>query len=216
MQDIRDNASTLRVGLTGGIGSGKSTVARLLVERGAALVDADAISRASTAAGGAAIEKVKAQFGAKAVMPDGSMNRDFMRDLIFSQPDARHELEAIIHPLVGIESARQAEAAMRAGRRCIVFDIPLLVESGRWRLQLDQVLVVDCSVGTQLERVMTREAARAGPGAGWTREAVQKAIAGQASRSMRRAAADVCIYNDGLSLQDLSLAVAQLCPRFGL
>lgn len=216
MEDIRAPASIQRVGLTGGIGSGKSTVARLLVERGAALVDADGISRATTAVGGAAMEAVRAQFGAKAVMPDGAMNRDFMRELIFSQPDARHQLEAIIHPLVGLESARQAEAAMRAGSRCIVFDIPLLVESGRWRLQLDQVLVIDCSAGTQLERVMTREAVRVGPGAGWTREAVQKAIAGQASRSARRAAADACIYNDGLSLQDLALAVAQLCPRFGL
>jgi dephospho-CoA kinase len=216
MQEIRDPSTTQRVGLTGGIGSGKSTVAHLLVERGAALVDADAISRATTAAGGAAMEKVGAQFGAKAVMPDGAMNRDFMRDLIFSQPDARHQLEAIIHPLVGLESARQAKAAMHSGTRCIVFDIPLLVESGRWRLQLDQVLVIDCSAGTQLERVMVRETGRVGPGVGWTREAVQKAIAGQVSQSVRRAAADACIYNDGLSLEDLALAVSQLCRGFGL
>lgn len=197
-----------RIGLTGGIGSGKSTVARLLVDAGAALIDADAISRQLTAAGGAAIPLISKQFGPQAITPGGAMDRDAMRRLAFSDPAARRQLEAIIHPLVSLETARQAEQAMRAGSPCIVFDIPLLVESGRWRQQLDRVLVVDCSEATQTSRVVARS--------GWTPEAVQKVIAGQASRAARRAAADVCIHNDGLSLEALGLVVGQISRRFGL
>lgn len=197
-----------RIGLTGGIGSGKSTVARLLVDAGAALIDADAISRQLTAAGGAAIPLIGKQFGPQSVMPDGAMDRDAMRRLAFSDPAARRQLEAIIHPLVSLETARQAAQAMRAGSPCIVFDIPLLVESGRWRPQLDRVLVVDCSEATQISRVVARS--------GWTAEAVQKVIAGQASRAARRAAADACIHNDGLSLEALALVVRQISHRFGL
>lgn len=197
-----------RLGLTGGIGSGKSTVARLLVDAGAALIDADAISRQVTAPGGAAIPLITQQFGPQAITPEGAMDRDVMRRLAFSDPASRRQLEAIIHPLVGLETARQAEQAVLAGNPCIVFDIPLLVESGRWRQQLDRVLVVDCSEATQISRVMARS--------GWTQEAVQKVIDGQASRAARRAAADVCIYNDGLSLDALGLIVRQISRRFGL
>lgn len=197
-----------RIGLTGGIGSGKSTVARLLVDAGAPLIDADAISRQVTAPGGAAIPLITRQFGPQAITPDGAMDRDAMRRLAFSDPASRRQLEAIIHPLVGLETARQAEQALQAGNPCIVFDIPLLVESGRWRQQLDRVLVVDCSEATQIRRVMARS--------GWTQEAVQKVIDGQASRAARRAAADVCIYNDGLSLDALGLIVRQISRRFGL
>lgn len=197
-----------RIGLTGGIGSGKSTVARLLVDAGAALIDADAISRQVTAPGGAAVPLITRQFGPQAITSDGAMDRDAMRRLAFSDPASRRQLEAIIHPLVGRETARQAEQALRAGNPCIVFDIPLLVESGRWRQQLDRVLVVDCSEATQISRVMARS--------GWTQEAVQKVIDGQASRAARRAAADVCIYNDGLSLDALGLIVRQISRRFGL
>ncbi|MCY1163724.1 dephospho-CoA kinase [Polaromonas sp.] len=197
-----------RLGLTGGIGSGKSTVARLLVDAGAALIDADAISRQVTAPGGAAIPLITQRFGPQAITPEGAMDRDAMRRLAFSDPASRRQLEAIIHPLVGLETARQAEQALQAGNPCIVFDIPLLVESGRWRQQLDRVLVVDCSEATQISRVMARS--------GWTQEAVQKVIDGQASRAARRAAADVCIYNDGLSLDALGLIVRQISRRFGL
>lgn len=197
-----------RIGLTGGIGSGKSTVARLLVDAGAALIDADAISRQLTAAGGAAIPLISKQFGPQAITSDGAMDRDAMRRLAFSDPAARRQLEAIIHPLVSLETVRQAEQAMRAGSPCIVFDIPLLVESGRWRQQLDRVLVVDCSEATQISRVVVRS--------GWTPEAVQKVIDGQASRAARRAAADVCIFNEGLSLEALGLVVGQISRRFGL
>ena len=216
MHPPQRRASGQRIGLTGGIGSGKSTVARMLMSHGAVLIDADAISRSVTASGGTAIEPVAMQFGPQAITPEGAMDRDFIRALVFSDAAARHALEAIIHPLVSLETARQAEAAALAGSLCTVFDIPLLVESGRWRQQLDGVLVVDCSEATQVSRVIAREAVRSTANKGWTAEAVQKVIAGQASRAARRAAADACIHNDGLSLEELSLAVSQLRSRFGL
>ena len=205
----------VRLGLTGGIGSGKTTVARRLVECGAVLVDADAISREVTGPGGAAIALLARQFGPQAITPAGALNRDFMRDLAFSDPAVKRQLEAIIHPLVSAESARLADAAAHASHACIVFDIPLLVESSRWRQQLDQVLVVDCTQPSQISRVMARQP-QAGMQSGWTREAVQKVIAAQASRAHRRAAADACIYNEGLSLEALGLLVEQLSRRFGL
>ncbi|MDP3411620.1 MAG: dephospho-CoA kinase [Polaromonas sp.] len=199
----------LRVGLTGGIGSGKSTVAGMLAECGAATIDADAISRLTTAPGGAAIPLISRNFGAELVTDQGALDRDRMRALVFSDPEAKRRLEAIIHPLVGAETARQAAQAEAAGRRCIVFDVPLLVESGRWRRQVDQVLVVDCSEETQISRVMARN--------GWGREQVAQVMAGQASRSQRLAATDVCIANDGAaSLAALALLVRQAAQRFGL
>ena len=213
-----------RIGLTGGIGSGKSAVARMLVARGAVLIDADAISRQTTAAGGAAIGAIAAQFGPGLIDAKGALNRDAMRALVFGDSAARSRLEAIVHPLVGIESTRQAAAAAAAGSACIAFDIPLLVESGRWRQQLDLVLVIDCREAVQLSRVLAREAGlhlahssgHSSGGAGWTPETVRRVIAGQASRLERLAAADASIYNDGLSLEELDLAVAQIAPRFGL
>ncbi|HYW56360.1 MAG TPA: dephospho-CoA kinase [Polaromonas sp.] len=196
----------LRVGLTGGIGSGKSTVANMLAACGAAVIDSDAIARAVTAPGGAAIDLISAQFGARFITPEGALNRDLMRQLAFSDATARKQLEEIVHPLVGAETAKQAAQASSA---CIVFDVPLLVESGRWRQKVDQVLVIDCSEETQISRVMARN--------GWTREAVVQVMAGQASRSQRLAAADICIYNDAsLSLDALTLEVGLLAQRFGL
>ena len=196
----------LKVGLTGGIGSGKSTVASMLADCGAAIIDSDAIARAVTAAGGAAIDRITKQFGSRFITPHGAMDRDLMRELVFSDPRAKKQLEEIIHPLVGEETAGQAAQASGA---CIVFDVPLLVESGRWRQKLDQVLVVDCSEETQIKRVMVRN--------GWTREAVLQVMAGQASRSQRLAAADLCIFNDeSMSLAALAVMVKQLAQRFGL
>ncbi len=196
----------LRVGLTGGIGSGKSTVAAMLADCGAAVIDSDAISRQVTAPGGAAMDRIAEQFGARFITPEGGLNRDVMRELVFADAGAKKQLEAIVHPLVGEETARQAAQAASA---CIVFDVPLLVESGRWRQRVDQVLVVDCSEATQINRVMARN--------GWTREAVEQVMAGQASRSQRLAAADVCIYNDAsMSLAALAVMVRQLAQRFGL
>jgi len=198
--------------LTGGIGSGKSTVAQMLVGQGATLIDADAISRATTAAGGSAIAQITAHFGRDAINAQGAMNRDVMRQLVFAEPNVKRQLEAIIHPLVGAESALQAEAARQAGSALVVFDIPLLVETQRWRQQLDKVLVVDCEKATQITRVMARENATHG----WTREAVEKVIAQQATRAQRLAAADLVIYNDGLTLDELAVQVGQIAGRITL
>jgi dephospho-CoA kinase len=197
-----------RIGLTGGIGSGKSTVAGMLVALGATLIDADAISRELTAASGAAIKQIASEFGADLIGADGAMDRDKMRQIAFNDRAARQRLEAIIHPLVTQQSLMQAAQAQQAGSACIVFDVPLLVESGRWRLQLDRVLVVDCLESTQIARVVARN--------GLTPQAVEKIMAGQTTRAQRLAAADFCIYNDGLRLETLALLTGQLAARFGL
>ncbi len=198
----------LRLGLTGGIGSGKSTVAGLLARHGAAVIDADAISRQTTAPAGTAIAAIRHTFGPELITPDGALDRERMRQLAFTQPSARQQLEQIIHPLVGLETQRQAQAAAQAGVRCIVFDIPLLVESGRWRAQLDQVLVIDCQSETQITRVMQRSRL--------ARADVERIIVQQVDRPGRLLAADHVICNDGLSLPDLAAQVSQLAPRFGL
>ena len=198
----------VRIGLTGGIGSGKSTVLAMLQQLGATAIDADAISRATTAPGGAAIPLIAQKFGADFIAPDGALDRSKMRERAYAHPEARRELEQIIHPLVGQESARQVEAALAAGARCIVFDIPLLVESGRWRRQVDRVLVVDCEPETQVARVTARS--------GLSPEEVRAIIAAQAPRALRLAAADLVICNEGLSLQALRYEVEQAARSFGL
>lgn len=198
----------LRLGLTGGIGSGKSTVAQMLVRQGVTLIDADAISRATTAVAGSAISQIAAQFGLEAIAADGSMDRDVMRQRVFADANARQQLEAIVHPLVSLESARLAEQARLAGCELLVFDIPLLVESTRWRQQLGKVLVVDCKEATQISRVIQRS--------GWTVDVVKKVIASQATRAQRLAAADLVIYNDGLTLDELAGQVRQIAQRIAL
>jgi len=138
----------LLLGLTGGIGSGKSTVGTMLMARGAAVIDADAISRATTAAGGAAIAAIAERFGLTFITPAGALDRERMRTHVFANPNARQQLEAIIHPLVSLHTQQQAEAALARGQRVLVFDVPLLVESQRWRGHVDRVLVVDCARGS--------------------------------------------------------------------
>lgn len=197
-----------RIGLTGGIGSGKSTVLGMLADLGAASIDADAISRATTASGGAAIPAIAARFGPGFITPDGALDRDRMRAQAYAEPAARRDLEAIVHPLVGAEIERQVQAATAAGARCIVFDIPLLVESGRWRRQLDRVVVVDCSPSTQVARVVARSAL--------STQQVEAIIAAQAPRGLRLAAADAVVHNEGLSLDQLRVLVSQLARSFGL
>jgi dephospho-CoA kinase len=193
----------LRIGLTGGIGSGKSTVSQMLQARGAAVMDADAIARSLTAPQGAAMAAIAHTFGAAFVTADGALNREHMRAHVFSQPQAKQELEAIIHPLVAQETQRQAQAAIDNGHHTLVFDVPLLVESGaRWRAQIDQILVVDCLQETQIQRVRTRN--------GLSREAVETIIAAQASRTQKLAAADWVIYNDGITLEVLRELVQKL------
>jgi dephospho-CoA kinase len=194
----------MRVGLTGGIGSGKSTVAGFLREAGAAIVDTDAISRALTLPGGAAMPAIAQQFGADFVAADGALDRDRMRALAFSDHGAKRRLEAILHPLITAEALAQADAARAA---LVVFDVPLLVESGRWRARVARVLVVDCAVETQVARVLQRP--------GWTRERVDGALAAQTSREARRAAADAVILNDGLSLETFRREVCSLAMRWG-
>lgn len=198
----------VRLGLTGGIGSGKSTVAQLLAEIGAAVVDADAIARELTAPGGLAIASIAATFGPDFITASGAMDRGKMRALIYADAAARQRLEAIIHPLVRQETQRQTLLATSHGHAGIVFDVPLLVESSTWREQLDGVLVVDCTPATQISRVMARSAL--------THAEVEKIIAAQASRVRRLHAADAVIFNDRLSLGDLTFEVDQVARHFGL
>jgi dephospho-CoA kinase len=190
--------ASLRIGLTGGIGSGKSTVAALLAQQGATVIDTDLIARQLTLPGGAAIEAITSAFGTELIDATGALNRTRMRELVFADPTTKRRLEAILHPLIGIETERQARAAEAAP--AVVFDVPLLVESGRWRARVDKVLVVDCREATQIDRVVARS--------GWTPQAVQAVIDSQATRSQRRACADAVIFNDGITPEQLG---AELC-----
>jgi dephospho-CoA kinase len=186
--------SALRIGLTGGIGSGKSVVANLLTRHGAVLVDTDLIARQLTLPGGAAIGPISESFGLDLIDAQGALDRKRTRELVFADPIAKARLEAILHPLIGVETERQASAA--GASRVVVFDVPLLVESGRWRANVDKVLVVDCRESTQIERVVARS--------GWTAEAVRSVIDQQASRTQRRAGADAVIFNDGIGVDRLA------------
>lgn len=199
----------VRLGLTGGIGSGKSTVGSMLVALGACLIDADQIAREVTSAGGAAMEAIRASFGNDFVTAEGALDRNRMRALVFNRPEARAQLEGIVHPLVTLHSDLQARQAVDRGHAVIVHDIPLLAESGRWAARLDAVLVVDCSAETQIERVMQRS--------GLAREVVQGIIASQASRTARRAVADAVIANDGdCTLDALHQRTREAAAWFGL
>jgi dephospho-CoA kinase len=199
----------LRLGLTGGIGSGKSTVASILARAGAAVMDADAISRSLTQPGGRAIPAILAEFGETLISPDGAMDRKAMRALVFSNPSSKRQLEAIVHPLVGQVLQEQSNAAVAAGHACLVYDVPLLVESGdRWRRQVDWVCVVDCEVETQIQRVMARNQLG--------RADIERIISQQASRQQRLACADAVIFNEGIDLALLEHLVHEMMTRFGL
>lgn len=198
-----------RIGLTGGIGSGKSTVAAMLARRGAAVIDADALSREVTAPGGSALPDIARQFGPHMIAADGALDRAAMRQLVFGQPEARARLEAIIHPQVARLTQARTQAALDQGHRVLVFDVPLLVESGeRWRRQVDRVWVVDCEPSVQIERVMARS--------GLDAAEVQRIIDQQAQRSARLACADVVTFNQGLSLAQLEAQVSESARQFGL
>jgi len=200
----------LRLGLTGGIGSGKSTVGQMWVSLGAALIDADQIARDVTGPHGAAMGAIRAAFGDEFVdEATGALDRARMRALAFSRPEARAQLEGIVHPLVTLHGNLQAQQAAEQGRALIVFDIPLLTESGRWACRLDAVVVVDCPAETQIVRVMQRS--------GLSREAVQGIIASQASRPARRAVADAVIANGAdCTLENLHAQARQTAALFGL
>jgi dephospho-CoA kinase len=188
------------IGLTGGIGSGKSSVARVLVACGAALVDTDAIARSLTLPGGTAIAALTAEFGPGMITAEGALDRDRMRETVFADPSAKARLEAILHPLIGQEAARQAAAVPSA--QTVVYDVPLLAEGSRWRRLCQRILVVDCSEQTQRDRVMQRS--------GWSDAAVQAVIHQQARRETRRALADAIIHNDGISQAQLAQQVQDL------
>ncbi len=194
--------SGFRVGLTGGIGSGKSTVAAAWVACGAVLVDTDAIAHALTARGGAALPLLAQAFGPAVVAADGAMDRRRMRELVFNDAAAKRRLESILHPMIGDEAMRQADAA---GASPVVFDVPLLTGSSHWRQRVARVLVVDCGEDTQVRRVMQRS--------GWGEEQVRKVIAQQAPRYARRAVADAVIFNDGISTEQVQ-AEAQALWRY--
>ena len=195
----------LRIGLSGGIGSGKSTVARRLAALGAWVVDTDALAHALTAPGGDALPAIAAAFGADMIAADGAMDRAKMRALVFAQPAERLRLEAILHPMIG--AATRAQASRASAGQAVVFDVPLLAESGTWRARVDRVVIVDCSEATQVARVVQRS--------GWTAEAVARTIAQQASRARRRAIADAVIVNETLSLAQLEREVDALWAAWG-
>jgi dephospho-CoA kinase len=196
----------MRLGLTGGIGSGKSTVAALLVARGALLVDTDAIARSLTTAGGAAMPALRQAFGPGIVAADGALSRETMRQLAFTDPGARQRLEAILHPMISREALRQAATADAA--QTVVFDVPLLAESSHWRERVHKVLVIDCLEATQVARVAQRP--------GWDEGMAWRVLSQQAPRARRRAVADAVIYNDGHSLQALADEVATLGAMWAL
>ena len=175
-----------RVGLTGGIGSGKSTVADMFAERGAAVIDTDVIARQLTAPGGIAIAPIRARFGDDFIDASGAMDRARMRAHVFSDPTAKRQLEAILHPLIRTETDYAGE---RAAGSYLIFAVPLLVESGNWKQRVERILVIDCDEQVQLQRVMQRNAL--------TEPQVRAIMATQATRQQRLQAADDVIVNDG-------------------
>lgn len=173
------------IGLTGGIGSGKTMVADLFAELGASVVDTDEVARNLTVSGGAAIEPIRKEFGEKFIQPDGAMNRSLMRELVFSRQKERLKLEAILHPLIRKVSLESAEAATGT---YVIFVIPLLVELPIWNGLGTRILTVDCPEELQIERVMKRN--------NMSREQVKAIMATQATRQQRLAVADDVIVND--------------------
>ena len=173
------------IGLTGGIGSGKTMVANLFEEQGASIVDTDDVAKNLTLSGGEAIEPIRKEFGEEFILPDGAMNRSRMRELVFSNPDERLKLEAIMHPLIRKVSL---ELAGTATGTYVIFVIPLLVELPIWQGMGTRILTVDCPEELQIERVMKRN--------NMSREQVTAIMAAQATRQQRLAIADDVIVND--------------------
>ena len=176
---------TFAVGLTGGIGSGKSTVADLFAARGASIVDTDVISHSLTAPGGAAMPAIVAAFGAEFADANGALDRTRMRALVFSDAKAKATLEAILHPRIRAGALAAAEAATGD---YVMYAVPLLVESGTWRDRVSRILAVDCREDVQIARVMARN--------NLSETQVRAIMAAQASRAERLAAADDVIDNN--------------------
>jgi len=189
------------IGLTGGIGSGKTAVSDLLGQLGAGIVDTDLIAHQITAPNGIAMPAIQKQFGPDYLDASGALNRNKMRTLVFAKPEARKALEAITHPLIRQETIRQANQWAATGSPYLVFVVPLLVESGSWEGLIDQLVVVDCSVELQISRVMQRS--------NLPKVEVERILNAQASRKDRLAQADIVIENQG-SLAELNTEVNQL------
>jgi dephospho-CoA kinase len=173
------------IGLTGGIGCGKSLVADLFQARGASVIDTDQIAHALTTANGLAMPAIRTEFGAVFIAADGSLNRNAMREHVFTNPTARLALEAILHPMIAAQTQLAAQEARGA---YLIFVVPLLVESGKWRDRVDRILVVDCSENLQRERVMRRNHL--------TGKQVTDIMQAQATRAARQAVADDIITNE--------------------
>ncbi|MBK7355297.1 dephospho-CoA kinase [Propionivibrio sp.] len=173
------------VGLTGGIGSGKSTVAECFSSLGVAVVDTDVIAHALTVAQGAAMPDIQAAFGESVLLADGGLDRAAMRRLVFSDPSAKSRLEAIIHPLIRHES--ELRCRLVTGVPYVMLVVPLLIESAAYRQRVNRILVVDCDEDLQISRVMARS--------GLSDKEVRSIIATQASREQRLAAADDVVFN---------------------
>ncbi len=202
---MSESAAGLIVGLTGGIGSGKSAAANMLAELGAAVVDTDAIAHELTAPGGAAMAAITSAFGASVIAPSGALDRVAMRQLVFSDAAAKGRLEAILHPLIRAESQRRCAVALAGGAPYVVLVVPLLVESGTYRTRAQRILVIDCAEETQVARVMARNA--------MTREEVLRIMAAQAMRAERLMAADDTVVNDG-ELGMLRTRIATLHQKY--
>jgi len=186
------------IGLTGGIGSGKSTVADMFAARGASIVDTDQIAHSLTAPGGAAMPAIVAEFGAEFADASGALDRARMRALVFADPGAKTRLEAILHPRIRDAALAEAEAATGS---YVMFAVPLLVESGTWRARVTRVLAVDCPEEVQIARVMARN--------NLPETQVRAIMATQASRQQRLAAADDIIENGG-GIEALEPQIARL------
>jgi len=189
-----------KLGLTGGIGSGKTYVANLLAGWGASVIDTDQIAHALTAPEGLAIAPIRETFGADLIGSDGALDRARMRELVFATPAKRTVLEGILHPLIAQEVFVQAQAATGL---YAVFVVPLLVESGRWRDRIDRLCVVDCEEATQIERVQARS--------GIPIDTIRRILAAQATRAQRLAVADDIIVNSAnTTLEELEKQVLVL------
>ena len=189
------------IGLTGGIGSGKTAVSNLLGELGAGIIDTDLISHEITAPGGNATPLITKVFGADFIDPQGALNRAKMRALVFADPNSRQALEKITHPLIQLETAKKAFELAKSGVPYLVFVVPLLIESGFWLKLIDYLVVVDCPEETQIQRVMHRN--------NMTRLDVENILKAQTSRKVRLAAANAVIENQG-SLDKLKSEVLNL------
>lgn len=177
------------LGLTGGIGSGKSAVATLFRNLGIPVIDVDAIAHELTAPGGAAIPAIRTEFGNALISEAGALDRAAMRQLAFSDAGVKKRLETILHPMIGMESQRRCRAALDTDAPYVIMEIPLLIESGTYRDRVNRILAVDCNEETQIHRVMQRS--------GLVREEVQRIMAAQATREQRCAVADDIIDNEG-------------------